>query len=127
MLLLHIHSSYKHARGYRIHFIYELVFDKLIRVPSSEIINDIEELKTSDAYLTQLITDIHNIQKLAPENIIASKIKSKMYYDRKILNIFKSTTNFFYYVNPRKANSVINTPSFTQYWIYYLMVIYNLL
>ena len=54
MLLLHIHSSYKHARDYRIYSIYELVFDKLIRVPSSEIINDIEELKTSDAYLTQL-------------------------------------------------------------------------
>ena len=44
---------------------YELVFVKLARLPSNEIVNNIEELKTSDAYLTQLMTDIHNIQKLA--------------------------------------------------------------
>lgn len=63
---------------------YELVFGKLARLPSSEIIDDIEKPQTSDAYLTQLMTDIHNLQKLARENIITSKIKSKKYYDRKI-------------------------------------------
>lgn len=62
---------------------YELVFGKLARLPSSEI-NDIQELQTSDTYLTQLVTDIHNLQKLARENIITSKFKSKGYYDRKI-------------------------------------------
>lgn len=63
---------------------YELVFGKQARLPSSEAINDIEEPRTSDTYLTQLMTDIHNLQELARENIIASKIKSKGYYDRKI-------------------------------------------
>ncbi|XP_012524875.1 biogenesis of lysosome-related organelles complex 1 subunit 2-like [Monomorium pharaonis] len=53
---------------------YELVFGKLARLPSNEITNDIES-KTSDAYLTQLMTDIHNLQELARENVIASKLK----------------------------------------------------
>lgn len=73
-------TSVHEATGYTP---YELVFGKLARLPSSEI-DDIEELKTSDTYLTQLVTDIHNLQKLARENIIASKFKSKGYYDRKI-------------------------------------------
>lgn len=63
---------------------YELVFGKLARQPSSEIVNDIEKERTYDDYLHQLITSIHDLQSLARECLIASKLKSKYYYDRKI-------------------------------------------
>jgi len=62
---------------------YELVFGKLARQPSSEITDDMKE-KTYDDYLYQLITNIHDLQELARECLIASKMKSKYYYDRKI-------------------------------------------
>ncbi|RLU20776.1 hypothetical protein DMN91_007390 [Ooceraea biroi] len=51
---------------------YKLVFGKLARLPSNEI-NDAEEPRAYDDYLTQLMTDIHNLQELAREHIIASK------------------------------------------------------
>jgi len=44
---------------------------------------------------------IHNIQKLARENIIASKIKSKRYYERSILNILNDQV--FLLCEPKKG------------------------
>jgi len=83
---------------------YELVFGRLARLPSSEIINDIEELKTSDTYLTQLITDTYNIQKLAREHIINSKIRSKGYYDQKINpQHFQVNDEVFLLCEPKKG------------------------
>jgi len=40
--------------------------------------------KTYNDYLHQLMTNIHNLQELAREYLITSKIKSKYYYDQKI-------------------------------------------
>lgn len=59
------------------------VFGKLARQPSSEITDDIKE-RTYDDYLYQLMTNIHDLQELARECLIASKVKSKYYYDKRI-------------------------------------------
>lgn len=83
---------------------YELVFGKLARLPSSEIVEDTEKPKTTDDYLTQLMTDIHNLQALARENIIASKVKSKKYYDRKISpQHFQVDDEVFLLCEPKKG------------------------
>lgn len=66
--------------GYTPH---ELVFGNLARQPSNEITEDIKE-KTYDDYLYKLMTDIHDLQELARECLIVSKVKSKYYYDKKI-------------------------------------------
>jgi len=77
---------------------------KLARLPSSEITDDAEEPKTYDIYLTQLMTDIHNIQELARETITTSKIKSKKYYDQKInLQQFQINDEVFLLCEPKKV------------------------
>lgn len=83
---------------------YELVFGKQARLPSSEIANNMENPKTTDDYLTQLMTDIYNLQELARKNIIASKIKSKRYYDRKINpQYFQIDDKVFLLCEPKKG------------------------
>jgi len=74
-------TSTHESTGYTL---YELVFGKIARQLSSEIIYEKENGRTYNDYLHQLMTNIHNLQELARECLIASKIKSKYYYDRKI-------------------------------------------
>jgi hypothetical protein len=82
---------------------YELVFGKLARQPSSEIIDN-EKERTYDDYLYQLITNIHNLQELARECLIASKIKSKYYYDKKINpQAFQINDQVFLLTEPKKG------------------------
>jgi len=70
---------------------YELVFGKIARQPSSELNNELEKERTYDDYLHQLMTNIHILQELTRECLIASKIKSKYYFMTKklILKNFK--------------------------------------
>ena len=44
-----------------------------------------EELETYDMYMTKLITKLHEMRGIAKQNLIASKEKSKEYYDRRII------------------------------------------
>lgn len=82
---------------------YELVFGKLARQPSSEITSDLKE-KTYDDYLYELITNIHDLQELARECLIASKIKSKYYYDKKINpQTFQINDQVFLLKEPKKG------------------------
>jgi hypothetical protein len=83
---------------------YELVFGKLARQPSSEITDDIGKEKTYDDYLHQLMTKIHDLQALARECLIASKIKSKYYYDKKINpQTFQINDKVFLLNEPKKG------------------------
>ena len=82
---------------------YELVFGKLARQPSSEITNETKG-KTYDDYLYQLMTNIHELQELARECLIASKIKSKHYYDRNINpQAFQVNDQIFLLNEPKKG------------------------
>lgn len=82
---------------------YELVFGKLARQPSSEITEEIKE-KTYDDYLYKLMTDIYDLQELARECLVASKIKSKYYYDKKISpQAFQINDQIFLLNEPKKG------------------------
>ena len=61
---------------------YELVFGKLARLPSGEPLTEGEKLPTYQNYLVDLVKRLIRIQKLAHDNLIKSKEKSKKYYDR---------------------------------------------
>ena len=61
--------------------LYELVFGKLARQPSSEPLLAHEKLEAYGDYLINLITKLHDIQSFARKNLINAKIKSKNYYD----------------------------------------------
>lgn len=63
---------------------YELVFGKVARVPTNEPLHDLDRLATYDNYIIDLVKRLTNIRKLAYENLVVSKHKSKEYYDRKI-------------------------------------------
>lgn len=66
------------------HTPYELVFGKIARIPSNELLGPEDKLTTYDEYLINLVTQLYAIQTNARENVIEAKHKSKKYYDKKI-------------------------------------------
>ena len=72
-----VHEATKHTP-------YELVFGKIARIPSNELLGPEDKLATYDDYLINLITQLHGIQTNARENVINAKVKSKEHYDKKI-------------------------------------------
>lgn len=83
---------------------FELVFGKAARVPSSET-DDVNERNESYAeYLTILFNRIKDAQQNAREHLIAAKIRSKMYYDRKLCTRkFKVDDNIYLLKEPQKG------------------------
>jgi len=72
------------------HIPYELVFGKIARIPSNELLPSRDKLINYDDYLINLVTQLHAIQINARENIVEAKFKSKKHYDKKInLQTFK--------------------------------------
>ena len=63
---------------------YELVFGKLARLPSSDPLPECEKMETYDMYMTKLITQLHEMRRIARQNSTAAIEKPKEYYDRKI-------------------------------------------
>jgi len=61
-----------------------MVFGKIVRIPSNELLPPEDNLSNCDDYLINLVTQLHAIQTNARENIIEAKIKSKKHYDKKI-------------------------------------------
>jgi len=72
-----VHEATKHTP-------YELVFGKIARVPSNELLSPEDKLANYDEYLINLVTQLHAIQTNARENVIEAKVKSKKHYDKKI-------------------------------------------
>ena len=60
---------------------YELVFDELAREPLLQQ----EKLQIYDDYLINFVTQLHEIRTPAIENLISTKEKSKIYYDKKLI------------------------------------------
>ena len=74
---------------------FELMFGRIARTPS-EIKEPVENEVTVDAYLANLITTLNKVQKIAKENIIKAKEKSKERYDQNVLqHIFKIGKSVF--------------------------------
>ncbi|KAL7287676.1 hypothetical protein TKK_0018073 [Trichogramma kaykai] len=63
---------------------YEIVFGKLARIPSSEPLREADKLPTYGDYIINLVTKLISVRKLAYDNLVESKIKSKKYYDAKL-------------------------------------------
>lgn len=61
---------------------YEWVFGTEARVPSERPLAQHEQLPTYQGTLKDLITKLTSIRKLAHDNLVESKIKSKEYYDK---------------------------------------------
>ena len=72
-----VHESTKHTP-------YEVVFGRLARLPSSDPLREGDLIPTYKDYVKNLVTRLNSIQKLAFDFLVASKEKSKKYYDRKI-------------------------------------------
>ena len=63
---------------------YELVFGKIVRILSNELLGPEDKLANYNDYLINLVTQLHVMQKNARENVVEAKIKSKKHYDKKI-------------------------------------------
>ena len=72
-----VHEATKHTP-------YELVFGKIARIPSNELLAPEDKLSNYNEYLINLVTQLHTIQGNARENVINAKQKSKEHYDKKI-------------------------------------------
>jgi len=95
-----VHKATKHT-------LYELVFGKLARIPSNELLLSEDKLTNYDDYLINLVTQLHAIQTNASENIVKAKIKSKKHYDKKINpQTFKSGGNVFLLKRPKFAKFI---------------------
>ena len=71
------------------HTPFEVVFGRIARLPSSDPLREGDMLPTYKGYIIDLVTRLNSIQKLAYNNLVSSKFRSKKYYDRKI-----NPTNF---------------------------------
>lgn len=66
------------------HTPFEIVFGKLARLPSNDPLREGDLVPTYKNYILDLVTRLNGIQKLTYENLLASKNKSKKYYDQSI-------------------------------------------
>jgi len=79
------------------HIPYELVFGKIARIPSNELLTPKDKLASYNNYLINFVTQFHAIQTNARKNVVEAKFKSKKYYDRKINpQTFKPEIKCFY-------------------------------
>ena len=63
---------------------YEIIFGRLARLPSNDPLREGDLLPTYKGYVEKLVTRLNGIQKLSYDNLIASKFRSKRYYDQKL-------------------------------------------
>ena len=64
--------------------LYEFVFGKLARDPSSELLSQQEKLPTSDGHFINFVTQLHEMRTQTKENLTSEKQKSKIYYAKTI-------------------------------------------
>ncbi|KAI4485282.1 hypothetical protein M0804_006787 [Polistes exclamans] len=61
---------------------HELVFGKQVNSPSGEVLTNVALESTYLEYYLDLDRKIRSTQKIARQNLVDAKIKSKFYYDR---------------------------------------------
>ena len=66
------------------HTLYEVVFRKLARLPSSDPLKEVDVLPTYEGYIIDLVTRLNGIRTLVYDNLVESKEKLKKYHDRSI-------------------------------------------
>ena len=76
------------------HTSYELVFEKITRIPSNKLLAPDDKLASYNNYLINLIMQLHFIQTNARENVEEAKLKSKKHYNGKI-NLLKEIRYFY--------------------------------
>jgi len=96
-----VHEATKHTPN-------ELVFGKITRIPSNELLPPEDKLSNDVDYLINLVTYIQtNVRK----NIVEAKIKSKKHYDKKInRQIFKPGDYVFLLKGPGKFGDQYTEP-----------------
>ncbi|KAM0735252.1 Retrovirus-related Pol polyprotein from transposon 17.6 [Formica fusca] len=83
---------------------YSLIFGHLPRTPSSSVIPEDATEQPYQDYLTNLFKILKNSQGLAKQNLIQSKEKSKIYYDKRInVQNFKVNDKVYLLKEPIKA------------------------
>ena len=66
------------------HTPYEIVFDKLARLPSGDPLRELDLLSIYSGYLIELVTRLNRIRTLVYDNLVEAKNKSKKYCDKHI-------------------------------------------
>lgn len=83
---------------------YSLIFGHLPRTPSSSVIPEDATEQPYQDYLTNLFKILKNSQGLAKQNLIQSKEKSKVYYDKRInVQNFKVNDKVYLLKEPTKG------------------------
>ena len=62
---------------------FELIFGRTAITPSAQPPSEQDKLPTYQNYMTDLISRLVEIRKLAHDNLLAAKLRSKYYYDQK--------------------------------------------
>ncbi|KAL7298433.1 hypothetical protein TKK_0008222 [Trichogramma kaykai] len=63
---------------------YEIIFGRLADLPSAQPLRENDLHPTYQDYLKNLVSRLNGIQKIAYDNLVASKFKNKKYYDAKV-------------------------------------------
>ena len=66
------------------HTLYEVVFSKLARIPSSDRLRETDLLPSYKGYIIDLVTRLNGIRTLVSGNLVGSKNRSRKSYDRTI-------------------------------------------
>ncbi|KAI4474785.1 hypothetical protein M0802_015444 [Mischocyttarus mexicanus] len=100
-----VHEGTKHTP-------YELVFARIVRLPSSVPPAEEDVDVTYTQYLSDLYDEMMGLQSLAKQNLENSKIKSKNYYDRKVVtqNLQVGDDVFLQAVKQGKFGNTYNGP-----------------
>uniref|UniRef100_A0ABD2W6S4 RNA-directed DNA polymerase n=1 Tax=Trichogramma kaykai TaxID=54128 RepID=A0ABD2W6S4_9HYME len=63
---------------------HEVVFGRLARIPSAEPLREADQLPTYEDYIVNLVTKLNDIRKILYDNLISTKQKTKLHYDKHI-------------------------------------------
>uniref|UniRef100_A0ABD2WU91 RNA-directed DNA polymerase n=1 Tax=Trichogramma kaykai TaxID=54128 RepID=A0ABD2WU91_9HYME len=63
---------------------YEIIFGRLANLPSAQPLRENDLLPTYQGYMKDLVARLNGLQKIAYDNLVASKFRNKKYYDRKL-------------------------------------------
>ncbi|KAL7289057.1 hypothetical protein TKK_0017010 [Trichogramma kaykai] len=61
---------------------YELIFGRLASLPSALPLRENDLVPTYQGYLKELVSRLNSLQKMAYDNLLSSKLRSKKYYDQ---------------------------------------------
>ncbi|KAL7291593.1 hypothetical protein TKK_0014634 [Trichogramma kaykai] len=63
---------------------YEIIFGRIANLPTSLPLRESDLLPTYQGYMKDLVVRLNSLQKIAYDNLVKSKFKSKKYYDARV-------------------------------------------